>query len=292
MKVGVIGLGGMGSGMAASLLRAGHEVVVWNRSPAPAEALERQGARRARKLPEALQGDVAVTMLPTDDAVRDVIVRPGALAKAASGLVHVVSSTISVAFSRDLQKAHRAAEVAYVAAPVLGRPDVAEKGELNVLAAGPADALSKAAPVLDALGKRTWPLGDEPHLANVAKLAVNFMLASAIETMAEAFTLGEKHGIDPHVLLDLVTGTLFAAPAYKTYGAFVADRQFEPANFKLTLGLKDVRQAQQAGEAVGAPMPIASLIRDNFIDAVAHGDGEKDWAALASVAIRRAGLPR
>jgi 3-hydroxyisobutyrate dehydrogenase-like beta-hydroxyacid dehydrogenase len=173
---------------------------------------------------------------------------------------------------------------------VLGRPDVAAKGELNILAAGDPAALARVRPLLDAIGKQTWPMGDQPHKANVAKLSMNFMIASAIETMAEAFALSHKYQVDTRKLLEVATNTLFAAPIYKVYGPFIVDKTYEPAAFKLTLGLKDVRLAQQAGEAVGAPMPLASVIRDNFIDAIAHGDGEKDWAALATVAYRRAGI--
>jgi 3-hydroxyisobutyrate dehydrogenase-like beta-hydroxyacid dehydrogenase len=290
MDVAVIGLGGMGAGLASSLIKAGHKVSVWNRSPDPLQALVDQGAIKLDAPKDAFQAQAVVTMLSNDEAVRAVVVDSGALDGAASGVVHVLCSTISVALAQELEALHAKAGVGYVAAPVLGRPDVAAKGELNILAAGDADALAKVEPLLDAIGKQTWPLGDEPHKANVAKLAMNFMIASAIETMAEAFALSHKYGVDSQKLLEVATGTLFAAPVYKTYGGFIVDKKYEPAAFKLTLGLKDARLAQQAGEAIGAPMPLASLIRDNFIDAVAHGDGEKDWAALATVAYRRAGI--
>jgi 3-hydroxyisobutyrate dehydrogenase-like beta-hydroxyacid dehydrogenase len=290
MRVGVIGLGGMGGGMARSLLAAGHEVTVWNRSAERAEPLKAAGAKAAGAPAELFQLDAVVTMLSTDEAVRDVVLTGGALDRAAAGVVHVMSATISPAFSEELARAHAEQGVAFVAAPVLGRPDVAAKGELNVLAAGEAAAVARAQPVLDAIGAKTWRMGDEPHLANVAKLAVNFMIAAAMETMAEAFTLVDKSGVAPKALHELITSTLFAAPVYKTYGGFILDRAFEPAAFALPLGLKDVRLALAAGEAVGAPMPLASLLRDNFVDALAHGAEAKDWSAIAEVAFRRAGL--
>ena len=290
MDVAIIGLGGMGSGMAASLIKAGHKVSVWNRSPEPVQALVDQGAKALASPADAFQADAVVNMLSNDEAVRDVVVASGALEGAKAGVIHVLCATISVALAQELETLHTKAGVGYVAAPVLGRPDVAAKGELNILAAGAPDLLAKVQSVLDAIGKQTWPMGDEPHKANVAKLSMNFMIASAIETMAEAFALSHKYGVDTHKLLELATGTLFAAPVYKTYGAFIVDKKYEPAAFKLTLGMKDARLVQQAGEAIGAPMPLASLIRDNFIDAVAHGDAEKDWAALATVAYRRAGI--
>ena len=290
MKVGVIGLGAMGVGLADSLLRAGHEVTAWNRSKAPLEALKAKGASIAETPADAFKGDAVVTMLANDEAVREVILDNGVLDHAAPGLTHLVSATISVALARELEQVHAAKGLALVSAPVLGRPDLAEKGELNVLAAGAAANIAKAQPVLDAIGRKTWLLGEEPHKANVAKLAANFMIAATIETLAEAFAFGEKHGLDPRRFFELATGTIFGAPVVNIYGPLILDRAFEPAKFKLKLGLKDVRLALAAGEAVEVPLPFASVLRDNFIDAMANGAGENDWAAMSGVAFRRAGL--
>jgi 3-hydroxyisobutyrate dehydrogenase-like beta-hydroxyacid dehydrogenase len=290
MDVGFIGLGHMGSGMARNLIKAGHRVRVWNRSPGPARELARDGAEVAATPGEAFDADAAITMLSADDVVREVILDQGLLEKARRGLVHIVSSTISVAFARELEQAHETAGIGYVAAPVMGRPDVAAAGELNILVAGRPEAVARAQLLLEAMGKQTWPIGDQPHLANLVKLACNFSLASAIETMAEAVALARRYDLDPGILMAVMTGTLFAAPAYKTYGPMIVEQRFEPANFKLPLGLKDVRLALEAGEAVGAPLPFASVLRDNFIDAIGHGDQDKDWSAIAAVAARRAGL--
>ena len=290
MPVGVIGLGSMGAGMAKSLIRAGHEVTVWNRSRDKAEALAGEGARVADGLADAVSGEAVVTMLGTDEAVREVVLESGALEQAASGLVHVMSATISPDLSEELARRHAERGLAYVAAPVLGRPDVAEKGELNVLVSGEEAAISRAKPVLDAIGAKTWPIGPEPRHANVAKLAANFMIAAAMETMAEAFAMLEKQGVEPNKLYDLVTSTLFAAPVYRNYGRMILEGRYEPVGFALPLGLKDMRLVHAAGEAVSAPMPLASLLRDNYIDALAHGGETKDWSAVAEVARRRAGL--
>jgi 3-hydroxyisobutyrate dehydrogenase-like beta-hydroxyacid dehydrogenase len=290
MDVGFIGLGHMGSGMARSLMRAGHDLRVWNRSPEPVVRLEADGARRVADPAEVFQGEAVFTMLADDHAVRGAILESGALERARPGVVHIMSSSISVAFSQELEAAHAKAGVAYIAAPVLGRPDVAEAGELNVLVAGPAEAIDRVRPLLDAVGKQIWAIGTAPHQAHLAKLAVNFTLASAIETMAEAFALVRGYGLDARVLKDVLTGTLFAAPAYRTYGDLLVEQRFEPALFKLPLGLKDVRLALEAGEAAHVPLPFAGVMRDNFIDAIAHGDGEKDWSAVSMVAARRAGL--
>jgi len=290
MDIGVIGLGGMGSGMAANLLKAGHRVVVWNRSPEPVAKLMALGAVAASSPGDALQGEAAFTMLADDQAVRDVVLESGALDAAKAGLVHVVSATISVALAQELETRHADRGLGYVAAPVLGRPDAAEQGQLNILVAGSEASVVKVQPLLDAIGKRSWRVGEAPHQANVAKLQVNFMIAAAIETMAEAFTVAEKSGVNPSFMYELITETLFSAPAYKTYGQFIVDQQFEPAKFKLKLGLKDIRLALAAGEAVDAPAPLAALLRDNFIDAIAHGGANLDWAGLATVARRRAGL--
>ena len=290
MQVGFVGLGKMGSGMARSLLRAGAELVVWNRSPGPAEELEREGARRAKDVVEVCQAEVVVTMLATDASIRETIVGNHVLRQARSGALHVVCSTISVDFADALERAHRVHRVAFVSAPVLGRPDVAEAGDLNVLVAGEQPAVARATPVLEMLAKKIWPMGERPAAANVAKLAANFALACAIEAMAEANALGRRYNIPSEKLIGLFTETFFSAPAYKVYGPVVAKQNFEPAGFLLTHGLKDIRQAIEAGEAAGAPLPFAGILRDNFIDAIAHGDAEKDWSAISAVALRRAGL--
>jgi len=290
MKVGVIGLGAMGSGLAESLLRAGHQVVVWNRSKAPLEPLRTKGASAADAPADAFAADAVVTMLANDEAVREVILDGGLLKHADGGTVHVMSATISVALAKELEEVHAKERVALVCAPVLGRPDVAEKGELNVLAAGAPAALAKVRPVLEAIGRKTWILGEQPHKANVAKLGTNYMIAATIELLAEVFAFTEKSGLDPKVFFEMATNTLFAAPAFKTYGGLILERDFEPAKFKLKLGLKDVRLALAAGEAAEVPLPFASVLRDNFLDAIANGAADKDWAAMSQVSFRRAGL--
>ncbi len=289
MDVGFIGLGGMGSAMASRILAAGHRARVWNRSQAAVEKLHGEGAEIAESPAEAFQADAVLTMLASDEVIEEVILAPGLLQVARPGLVHLVTATISVEFAKRLEKLHADAGVAYVGAPVLGRPDVAAKGELNVLAAGHPNDIARVKPVLDAIGKATWVVGSEPHLANVAKLAANFVLVSAIEAMSEAFAFAERQNVAPEKLAEILTGTLFAAPAYKTYSAAILERKFE-AGFKLALGLKDVRLMLAASEKAGAPLPFASVVRDNFVDAIAHGEGDKDWAAISRVALRRAAL--
>jgi 3-hydroxyisobutyrate dehydrogenase-like beta-hydroxyacid dehydrogenase len=289
MDVGFIGLGSMGSGMAAELIKAGHKVRVWNRSRGPAEKLAKEGAIVVERPQDAFQGEATVTMLADDDAIASVLLDQGVLEQARRDLVHIVSATISVGFAKRLEKIHAERGLAYVAAPVMGRPDVAAAGELNILAAGEAAHIHRVQPLLDAMGKATWVIGSAPHQANVAKLAANFMLASAIETMAESIALARRYDVDPKKLIEIFTSTLFAAPAYKIYGPAILDGEFKPG-FKLMLGLKDVRLALAAGEQGGAPLPFASVLHDNFVDAIAHGDANKDWAAVSKVALRRAGL--
>lgn len=290
MDVGVIGLGGMGAGMAESLLRAGHRVRVWNRTPQKADPLLAKGAQRADTPADAFRGDAVVTMLADDKAVRETILDGGVLERAGPGVVHLSASTISVELVQELEQAHARAGVGFLSTPVLGRPDVAEQGQLNVLAAGDPALIEKVRPVLDALGKKVWPVGDQPHKANVVKLAINFSLAAAIETMGEAFALARRWDVEAGKVAEIMTGTLFEAPAYKVYAPILVQERFEPAGFKLKLGLKDVREALKAAEAKAVPMPIASLLRDAFLEAMAHGDGDKDWSALGAVPARRAGL--
>ncbi|MCJ2093435.1 NAD(P)-dependent oxidoreductase [Methylobacterium sp. J-072] len=287
MDVGFIGLGRMGRGMAASLARAGHRVRVWNRSPEAAQGLD--GVIPVASAAEAFAGDAVITMLADDAALEAVIVSGGLLDQPERPGLHIGMSTVSVALARQLAAVHERAGVPYISAPVFGRPDVAEAGKLNIVAAGAAALLDRAAPLLDAMGAKTWRFGEEPSRANAVKLAGNFMLISAIEAMGEACALTEGHGVAGADFLDLMTNTLFAAPVYKGYGASIAQNRYEPPGFGLKLGAKDVRLALQAAEGAGVPMPFASVLRDGLIEAISHGDGEKDLAALARVSARRAG---
>lgn len=290
MKIGFIGLGSMGSAMAANLVKAGHDVSVWNRSPEAARAVA--GATPVGTPAEAFSGEVVLTMLADDAAVRDVILASPALARASKDLVHVMMATISIALVDELVAAHRAAGVGYVSAPVFGRPPAAASAQLNIVAAGDPAAIAKVQPLFDVLGTKTWPLGAEPQRANAAKLAGNMMIALAIEAMAEATSLTESYGVSSGDFLDIVTNTLFASPAYKSYGGNIAKGVYEPAGFKLRLGLKDVNLAIDAATARGASLPAAELVRDTLNQGVAQGLGEKDWSALAEVAHRRAGIRR
>ena len=289
MDVGFLGLGRMGRGMALNLVKAGHRVRVWNRSSEAAEALRAHGAEPVATPAEAFRGDAAVTMLADDAALRAVIVEGGLLDQAEKPKVHLGASTISVALAEDLAAVHGRAGVPYVSAPVFGRPDVAEAGKLNILAAGPDAAIAAAQPLFEAMGAKTWRFGEAPARANAVKLAGNMMIVAAIEAMGEASALAEAHGVSAADLLDLLTNTIFAAPVYKNYGASIAAGRYEPPGFGLALGAKDVRLALAAGEAARVPMPLASVLRDGLLEALAHGDGEKDLAALATVSLRRAG---
>jgi 3-hydroxyisobutyrate dehydrogenase-like beta-hydroxyacid dehydrogenase len=289
MEIGFIGLGSMGRPMAARLLSAGHRLRVWNRSPGPARELAGQGAEAVGGAAEAFRGDVAVTMLADDAAYRSVGLAGPLLDQAPRGMVHLNMATVSIELTRELAAAHAERGLVYAAAPVFGRGDVAAAGKLTIVASGPEAALDRAAPLFDAMGQRTWRLGPDPSQAAAAKIAGNFMIASVIETIGEATTLAARHGVPPEMLLEVLTSSLFNAPVYKNYGAIIAGRKYQPAGFRLALGLKDVRLALAAGEGARVPLPFASVLRDAFLEAVAHGDADLDWAALADVARRRAG---
>ena len=272
MKVGFIGLGQMGSAMAVNLIKAGHEVTVYNRSRDKAEALAGEGAKVAGTVAEACDGQAVFTMLAHDDALSAVVHGDGGvLASLGKGAVHISASTISVAMSERLTKDHAAKGQRFVAAPVFGRPEAAAAAKLFVAAAGAPDAIQTVTPLFEAIGQRTFVLGEEPKAANLVKLSGNFLIASVIESLGEAMALVEKGGVDRHAYLDLLTSTLFNAPVYKTYGGLIADRKFKPAGFTAPLGQKDIRLALAAGEALNVPLPLASLLRDRFLTLLAHG---------------------
>jgi 3-hydroxyisobutyrate dehydrogenase-like beta-hydroxyacid dehydrogenase len=286
MDVGFIGLGAMGSRVAGNLVNAGHRVRVWNRTPEPVDALVRMGALRVAEARDAFSGDVVFSMLADDDAVHAVI--DGLLDGAPKGLVHVNMATISVPLARDLGARHRARGLSYVAATVFGRPELAAEGKLTIVAAGDPSVIARIEPLFDVIGQRTWRIGVQPERANVVKLAGNLMLGAAVEAMSEASAFGWRHGIAPADLLDVLTNGVFAAPAYKTYGALIAKERYEPPGFRLSLLLKDVRLALAAADVAELSMPLADVVHESLLEAVAHGDGDRDLAALAKVAMRRA----
>jgi 3-hydroxyisobutyrate dehydrogenase-like beta-hydroxyacid dehydrogenase len=292
MRIGFIGLGNMGSGMAANLLKAGHQVIAYNRSQAKVDALAARGAVAARSVAEASSADIVFTMLANDDAVEAVTFGDdGVLASLKSGGIHVSSSTISVALCGRLTAAHADAGQGFVAAPVFGRPDAAEAAKLFVVAAGEAARVEQVSPALDAIGQRTFVVSDRPNAASLVKLSGNFLIASVIEALGEAMALVAKAGVDKHQYLEVLTSTLFNAPVYKTYGGLIAGEQFVPPGFASTLGQKDIRLVLAAAEELDVPLPIGSLLRDRFLTLLANGGADLDWSAVGALAAWEAGAP-
>ncbi len=292
MKVGFIGLGQMGSGMAARLLEAGHEVTVYNRTRARARPLREHGASVADTPAGACSGaEVVFTMLADDHAVEDVTFGDqGILGSLPRGAVHVSSSTLSVDFTRRLASAHGAAGQRFLAAPVFGRPDVAAAGKLFVVAGGEQQTVAFVQPLLDAMGQRTFVMSSQPEAAALVKLSGNFLIASVIESVGEAMALVDRGGVDRRAYLELITSTLFNAPVYKGYGQLIADRKYEPAGFAAPLGQKDIRLALAAAEELRVPMPVASLLRDRLLRLLANGGEKLDWAAVGDFATTDSGV--
>ncbi len=291
MKIGFVGLGKMGTGMAHNLLAAGHEVVAYNRSREKTEALGRERVRVVDSPAEAARGVEAIfTMLADDAALNDVVFgAEGLAASLEKGAVHVSSSTISLALARRLAEEHAKRGQEFLSAPVFGRPDAAEAKKLIVVMAGEEKTVERCRALGEAIGRQTFVVGSEPWQANAVKLSGNFMIASMLESFGEAFAVMGKAGIESHTFLEVMV-ELFGSPIYKNYGTNIADQKFEPAGFALKLGLKDVKLAMEAAEALEAPLPLASVIRDHLIDALAHGQEKIDWSSVALVAARHAGL--
>jgi 3-hydroxyisobutyrate dehydrogenase-like beta-hydroxyacid dehydrogenase len=291
MDVAFIGLGKMGSAMARNLLRAGHRVTVYNRTRSKAETLAAEGAHVADSLADAVRDcEAAVTMLADDDAVEQTVFSDGGLASALKpGAIHIGSSTISTKLARRLAAEHVKRGQSYVSAPVFGRPDAAEAKKLLVVAGGPSEIVDRCHTLFEAIGRQSFVAGAEPWQANAVKLCGNFMIASMIESFGEAYATMRKANVDRHVFLEVMIA-LFSSPIYANYGRIIADEKFEPAGFALKLGLKDIRLALETAQECVAPMPVASIIRDHFLSAMALGDGESDWSSLARVAARNAGL--
>ena len=293
MKLGFIGVGRMGAAMAANLLKAGHEVTVYNRTPDKARALSSLGARVATRVADACRGEAVITMLSNDEVVHSVVFDGGGvLASADSGAVHVSMSTISVGLSARLATAHAAARQRFVAAPVFGRPEAAAAAQLFIVAAGARAAVDDCAPLFNAMGQKVFYLGVESTAANLVKLSGNFLIASVIESLGEAMALIGKAGIDQRTYLNLLTSTLFNVPLYKTYGGLIVEQKFEPAGFAAALGLKDIHLTLAAAEELRVPMPLASLLRDRFLTLLARGGEALDWSAIARLSAADAGQER
>ncbi len=291
MDTGFIGLGRMGTGIARSLLRAGHRVTVYNRTQSRAEALRAEGATVANSIAEACRNEVLFTMIADDAALEDVVFGDaGILASLPRGALHVSLSTISVALSDRLTAEHAKAGQNYVAAPVFGRPEAAEAAKLAVVAAGAEAIIQKCKPLFEAMGPKLFVAGERPSVANVVKLSGNFLIGTVLESLSEALAFARKSGVNPGALLEFLTTTIFTAPLYKTYGELIVQGKHEPAGFLLPLGLKDIRLVLQAAEAASVPMPIASVLRDRFITAMARGNQEKDWSVIGRIAAEDAGL--
>ncbi len=291
--LGFIGLGTMGTSIAHNMQAGGFAMTVFNRNPARAGALVEKGARRAPSPRASAEGaDLAVTMVSDDEAVEAVSFGPdGLLEGLRKGTIHMNMTTTSVAMTRRLTEAHAARGTRFVAAPVFGRPDRAANRTLWICAAGPKDAVEECRPILAAASTQAlFVLGDDPVQAAVVKIAVNFQLAAAIITMSEAFALVGKAGVKPQDFLNVVDTVQYSTPTYKAYGQRICDEAFDPAGFKMWLGLKDVRLAMAAGDALSVPLPVASVMRDHFLSGMAKGMAELDWAAISRVIRGDAGM--
>jgi len=291
MNIGFIGLGKMGSGMAATLLKAGHQVTVYNRTPSKAQALIGQGARFATRVPDACQGDAVITMLADDGATESVVFgEVGVVSALRRGAIHISSGTISVALSEKMAAAHAASSQRFVSAPVFGRPEAAATAKLFVAVAGERDAVDACMPLFEAFGQKTFRFGEKPADANLVKLSGNFLISTVIEALGEALALVGKAGVDQHQYLDFLTSTLFNAPIYKIYGRLIADKKFAPAGFAAPLGFKDNRLVLAAAEKLQVPLPMASLIYNRFLTLLAHGGEKLDWSAFSQLAAEDAGI--
>jgi len=289
MRIAFLGLGSMGRPMAVNLARSDHELTVWNRTRTKAESL-RGVVVAATPAEAAARADLVITMLSDDDAVEEVALgSDGAIHGMRDGVIHAGMSTVGIDCARRLATAHRKRGQRYVAAPVFGRPDMAEQAGLWIVAGGEADTIDACRPAFERLGQGVIEAGPLPEHANVMKLAGNFMLASAIEAMAEAYTVVRSHGIDARTFHETMGERLFRSPIYQGYGGLIESGRYEPAGFALRHGLKDVRLALQAAEMKNVPMPFGSVLHDRLLSAVARGWGDADWAALGRVASVDAG---
>ena len=292
MKVGFIGLGRMGHGMASRILQDGHDLAIFDLVPALLEDLGAAGATVAGSVAEvAADRDAVISMLPHDEALDALVFSPGGLLECLPrGAIHMVSGTHSVQVIRGLTAAHAEAGQVLVAGHVLGRPDLAAEGLLTLVPGGPPEALRRLQPIFDVLGKRTFITGDEPQTSTAVKIANNFVLGSVIEIIGESMSLVRKFGVEPALFQQVMTEGLFGAPAFHVYGQIIVDEAYDKVGASVQIGLKDANLALAAGEAVDVPLPSANVWRDRLLSARAHGDGDLDWAVMAREQARASGI--
>jgi len=292
MKVGFIGLGRMGEAMARRLIDGGHQVGVYNRTPAKLKRLTDAGAKAVDSIKAAAQfGDAVFTMVSDDAAVLGVVGQLGGLKDSLpKGGIHICAGTHSVAAVQKLKDIHAAAGQVLIASPMLGRPEVVAAGQAGTVVGGPPDAVARCRPLFSAIAPRVIDAGPEPAGAAVIKIANNFVLGCAIEALGEGFALVRKYGVAPEVFFGVLTEGLFNCSAYKSYGKIIADQKYLPAGQRAMNGLKDANLALAAAEAVGVPLPSGNVWRDRLVGAVAHGEGEHDWAVMAHDQARASGL--
>ncbi|GAC1471567.1 MAG: NAD(P)-dependent oxidoreductase [Chamaesiphon sp.] len=290
--IGLIGLGNMGLPLALNLIESGYRLRVYNRTPEKAKPLADKGAEIVNRPADVVEpGGLVFTILANDSALEAVTLgENGISSKLGSGGIHISMSTIAPTTAHFLAAAHSQQGATYLAAPVFGRPEAVAARKLWICLSGKAEAKNRVRPILDQISQGIYDFGEEVKAANVVKLAGNFLIISAIEAMAEAFTLAQKNGIDRTQVADLFGQTLFACPIYQNYGQIVAREQYEPAGFKLSLGLKDVTLALSTARDSQMPLPLASLIHDRLMSAVAKGRGDIDWTGLALSISEDAGL--
>jgi 3-hydroxyisobutyrate dehydrogenase-like beta-hydroxyacid dehydrogenase len=291
MKLGFIGTGRMGGAMVGRLLAAKHEIGVYNRTPEKVKPLADAGAKIVASVADATRyGDVIYTMLADDAALEDVVFRQGLLDALPNGGIHVCAGTHGIPVIRKIKEAHAAKGHSLLAAPMMGRPELVVAGTAGVFASGPAAAMAKCKPLFEALGRKTFEGGNDPEAATAMKIANNFVLGCAIEAMGEGFALTRKYGVATDVFYDVMTDGLFNCSAYKVYGKIMVDESYSKVGQMAALGLKDANLALEAGFLASVPLPSGNVWRDRLVGAVAHGDGDKDWAVMALEQARASGL--
>jgi 3-hydroxyisobutyrate dehydrogenase-like beta-hydroxyacid dehydrogenase len=290
--IGFIGLGNMGQPIAASLLKAGFHLHVYNRSAEKAKPLVERGAHQFSQPRDVVEpGGIVVSIVANDSALESITLGEGGiLERLGPGGTHISMSTVAPATAQKLAEEHTKRESFYVAAPVFGRPDAAAMQSLWVCVSGADTAKERIKPILEAISQDIFDFGTDPEAANIVKLSGNFLIVAAMEAMAEALTLAEKNGVDRTKLIEMLSQTMFAGRIYQNYGAAIAKKSYTPVGFEMKLGLKDVNLVLQTAEQSHMPMPLASLLHDRLQGGIARGRGEMDWMALALAVSEDAGL--